>query len=107
TNIIGGTVKVISWIGYYFSLFVLTIVYASIFLSGLGLIFQAGVYFIVDEVTTMDQWVLIGMILMGIGIAMIGYALLANIYKTNNSIRLFIIRKTKQIYRKKGERNNE
>jgi len=103
-NIVNNTVKVISLIAYYFSLVIMAIVYASIFISGISLVAQSGIYFFFDNPSSMDKWVLIGLIIMGLGIAIIGFALIKSLSKTYNSIRLFIIRKTKQIYRKKENR---
>lgn len=95
------TVRVISLICYYFALFIMTIVFASIFISGLGMILQSRVYLIFDDLTSTDQWLLAGIIVMGIGISFIGFSLMTNVFKATKSIRLFIIRKTKEIYRKK------
>lgn len=106
-KIFSGTVKIISLVIYYFSLFILTVIFASIFISGIAIVIQALVYLIVDEIGTNDLWVLIGMMLIGLGITTIGLGLIKNIYRQNNSLRLFIIRKTKQIYHKKGENRNE
>lgn len=103
-NIVNNTVRIVSLIAYYFALAIMAIVYGSIFISGLGLIAQSGVYFFFDSPSSSDQLVLTGLIIMGIGIAIIGFALMKSLAKTNNSIRLFIIRKTKQIYRNKGEK---
>lgn len=100
-NIVSKTVRIISLICYYFALFIMTIVFASIFISGLGMILQSGVYLIFDNLTSTDQWVLFGIIIMGMGISIIGFSLMTNIFKTTKSIRLFIIRKTKEICRKK------
>ena len=100
-NIVNTTVKVISLVCYYFAIFIMTIVFASIFISGLGMIVQSGVYLIFDDLTSADQWILAGIIIIGMGISIIGFSLMTNIFKTTKSIRLFIIRKTKEIYRKK------
>ncbi|PKK95606.1 MAG: hypothetical protein CVV60_00405 [Tenericutes bacterium HGW-Tenericutes-5] len=100
-NIVNGTVRVISFICYYFALFIMTIVFGSIFISGLGMILQSGIYLIFDNLTSTDQWILFGVIIMGLGISIIGFSLMTNIFKTTKSFRLFIIRKTKEIYRKK------
>lgn len=100
-NIVNTTVRVISLICYYFALFIMTIVFASIFISGLGMILQSGIYLIFDDLTSTDQWLLAGIIVMGIGISVIGFSLMTNVFKATKSIRLFIIRKTKEIYRKK------
>lgn len=100
-NIVNTTVRVISLMCYYFALFIMTIVFASIFISGLGMILQSGIYLIFDDLTSTDQWLLAGIIVMGIGISVIGFSLMTNVFKATKSIRLFIIRKTKEIYRKK------
>ena len=100
-SIVNTTVRVISLICYYFALFIMTIVFASIFISGLGMILQSGIYLIFDDLTSTDQWLLAGIIVMGIGISVIGFSLMTNVFKATKSIRLFIIRKTKEIYRKK------
>lgn len=100
-NIVNTTVRVISLICYYFALFIMTIVFASIFIGGLGMILQSGIYLIFDDLTSTDQWLLAGIIVMGIGISVIGFSLMTNVFKATKSIRLFIIRKTKEIYRKK------
>lgn len=100
-NIVNGTVRIISLICYYFALFIMTIVFASIFISGLGMILQSGIYLIFDNLSATDQWVLFGIIIMGMGISFIGFSLVSSIFNTSKSIRLYIIRKTKEIYRKK------
>jgi uncharacterized membrane protein len=101
TNIISGTVRIISFFIYIVSLFVIGVVSVSIIIAGFAMVIQSGVYLILDDLTSLDQWILIGVILMGIGIGMIGVALFNNLLKTSQSIKLYVTRKTKQLFRKK------
>ena len=103
-NIVSNTVKVLSLIIYYFVIVILAIVFGSIIISGVGMIVQSVIYIIFDQPTTTDLWVLLGVILMGIGLATFSFGLMYKTFKANDSIRLKIIRKTKEIYRKKGEK---
>jgi hypothetical protein len=86
---------------YYFSLFILAIVSISIAGSGLAMIGQSIVYLLLDDLSTSDQWIMIGIIAIGLGVLSIGIGIFSNIFKSNNNIILYITRKTKNIFRKK------
>lgn len=101
SNILGGTIKIFSLIVYYFSLFILAIVSISIAGSGLAMIGQSIVYLLLDDLSTSDQWIMIGIIAIGLGVLSIGIGIFSNIFKSNNNIKLYITRKTKNIFRKK------
>ncbi|MGE4571335.1 MAG: DUF1700 domain-containing protein [Candidatus Izemoplasmatales bacterium] len=101
STLLNGSIKVISLIFYYLALFILVIISISISISGFALIFQVLVYLIIDSLSTMDQIVLIGAILIGIGLAIIGIGICKNLLKTSKNIKLFFIRKTKSILRKR------
>jgi len=101
TNILNGTVKLISYLAYIFAIFVLGIVSISIIISGAAMIIQSSIYLILNNLTVNDQWILIGIIVMGIGIGLIGIAIFKNLIKTSQSIRLFVTRRTKQIFKKR------
>jgi uncharacterized membrane protein len=103
-NIVSGTVRVISLIIYYFVVVILAIVFGSIFFSGFGMVIQSILYLIFDQPTQTDLWVIAGVILMGIGIMILSFGLIYKTIKANDSIRLKIIRKTKEVYRKRSEK---
>jgi len=103
-NIVSGTVRVISLIIYYFVVVILAIVFGSIFFSGFGMVIQSILYLIFDQPTQTDLWVIAGVILMGIGIMILSFGLIYKTFKANDSIRLKIIRKTKEVYRKRSEK---
>jgi cytoskeletal protein RodZ len=100
-NIVSHTVRVISLVCYYFVLIILSIIFASFFISGLGMIGQSLIYLIFDAPTSADLWILLGVIMMGLGISIISSALIFKTFKFSSSIRLHIIRKTKEIFRNK------
>ena len=101
-NIVNGTVRIISLICYYFVLAILAIVFVSIFSSGVGMVIQSLFYIIIDQPTSTDLLMIIGLMLIGVGISLISFSLIYHTFKNSNSIRLRIIRKTKEIY--KGKR---
>lgn len=101
TNILGGSIKILSLAIYYFSLFTLAIVAISIAGSGIAMIGQAFVYLLLDELSTTDQWIMIGIIMIGLGVLSIGIGIFNNIFRSNKNIKLYITRKTKNIFRKK------
>ena len=103
-NIVSGTVKVMSLIIYYFVVVILAIIFGSIFFSGFGMVIQSILYLIFDQPTQTDLWVIVGVILMGIGIMILSFGLIYKTFKANDSIRLKIIRKTKEVYRKRSEK---
>ncbi len=103
-NIVSGTVKVISLIVYYFVVVILAIVFGSIFFSGFGMVIQSILYLIFDQPTQTDLWVIVGVILMGIGIMILSFGLIYKTFKSSDSIRLKIIRKTKEIYRNRSDK---
>ncbi|MFA7075253.1 MAG: DUF1700 domain-containing protein [Candidatus Izemoplasmatales bacterium] len=99
-NIVSTTVRVISLLCYYFALFIIGIIYISIVIAGFSVVAQAGIYLAVDNLDTMGQIALGAVMLVGLGIGLIGLALIKHLLNNTQSIRLYIIRKTKQLFSK-------
>jgi uncharacterized membrane protein len=101
-SLIGSAVKIISLIVYYFALFIIAIVCFSLFAAGIGTLFQAIIYFAFDSTLPSDTWILLGLVIIAIGLLLVSFSIIKKIFEASREIKLYIIRKTKYLFKKKG-----
>ena len=99
--LIGGTVKLISFFFYGLAIFIAFVIAISIILSGFAVAFQSLVYIFANTLISTDYIAIAGLCAIGVGIILIGFAMINSTLRASQSIKLYIIRKTKQVFRKK------
>ncbi|MDA3931570.1 MAG: DUF1700 domain-containing protein [Tenericutes bacterium] len=107
TTLIGGTVKIFAFFFYGVAIFTTFIVALSIIISGIAIVFQSGIYIYANSLILSDYILIGGLILLGIGITLVGISIIKSTLRMSKSIKLYIIRKTKQLFRKKEVNNYE
>jgi len=106
-KIVGGTVKIFVLFFYGLAIFITFVIAGSVIISGLAVALQSLIYIYANSLMLSDYVIMAGLIAIGIGIVLIGLAIIKSTFRMSQSIKLYIIRKTKQLFRKKEVTNNE
>ncbi|MFP4479043.1 MAG: DUF1700 domain-containing protein [Candidatus Izemoplasmatales bacterium] len=101
SKVLGGTVKLFAFFFYGLAIFITFIVALSIIIAGIAVALQSLVYIYANSLLASDYIIIGGLIAIGIGIILIGLSIIKSTFTMSKSIKLYIIRKTKQLFRKK------
>lgn len=105
-NVLSTSVKIISAVVFAFLVFIAIITGGSIMVSGVGVIISALIAVATAAEELAEYLILFGTVIIGIGMILLGLALIKNFIIISNNLKFTIIRKTKNLlYKKEGNEN--
>jgi uncharacterized membrane protein len=106
-NVLSTSVKIISAVVFAFLVFIAIITGGSIMVSGVGVIISALIAVATAAEELAEYLILFGTVIIGIGMILLGLALIKNFIIISNNLKFTIIRKTKNLLNKKEGNENE
>ncbi|MGD9761887.1 MAG: hypothetical protein AB7U52_05630, partial [Candidatus Izemoplasmatales bacterium] len=101
TELVNGTVKIITYFFYGLAIFIAFTISISIIIAGIAIAFQSVIYIYANTLLLADYLIIAGLVSLGTGIVLIGFSIIKSTMKMSQSIKLYITRKTREFFRKK------
>jgi len=107
STLLGGTLKVFALFFYGLAIFITFVVASSVIIAGFAVALQAFIYIYANSLMLSDYLIIGGLVAIGVGIILVGLAIIKSTLRMSESIKLYIVRKTKLLFRKKEGVNYE